>query len=449
MTTEELKILKKIKPSKTEKEKVEKFVEILTNLTEDISKPFYAHPKVCGSIAKDTWLSGNHDIDLFIVFRKKIPRDKLEETGLLIGTEICEKLRGTYDIRYAEHPYIRVKANGFEIDVVPCYETKKGEGIISAVDRSPHHTNYVVKKLKGSLVDQARLLKYFCKKIEIYGADAKHNGFSGYLCELLVINYGTFAETLKTVSKLNFGEIIDPENISKQGEAKKRFNDPLIVIDPVDKNRNVASPLSAQNFFRFKQEAEGYLKSKKFPENKNIYKNMLIEKLKEDRGTNFIGITFNPPDINLENLYPQITRLEKRLYHYLREQDFSPVRHFSWTDEIEVVHIIFELEENSLPKFKRQEGPSIFSKEVKNFLSKYLENNYKPYIEDNKFYAGTKRKVQSVDTALKNFIKRNRGEIPEKIRSKKIRILDEEEIIKEVNQNKELNSLIYKRYFEV
>lgn len=449
MNPAELKILRKIKPGKIEEESIEEFVAKLIKLAEEISKPFYAYPQIVGSIAKETWLSGNYDIDLFIIFRKKIPREKLEEHGLLIGTTICEKLKGIYDIKYAEHPYVRCKVKGFDIDVVPCYETRRGDKIISAVDRSPHHTKYIRENLNGYRIDYARLLKYFCKQINVYGADAKHNGLSGYLCELLIINYGTFENTLREISKLNFGEVIDIVNIANESEAKEKFKEALIVIDPVDKNRNVASPLSPQNFLRLKLESKKYLKTKKFPVPKKTTKNLLIEKLKDDRDTNFIGIKFKPPEIIPENLYPQIRKLAKRMANYLKENDFSVIRYFSWTDETENAFIIFELESKILSNFKKQEGPSIFSKEINNFLSKYLKNNYKPYVEGNNFFIDIKRKFLNVETVIKHFLKENKKEIPEKIAEKKIRIFDEKEIIDEVNKNKELNSFIVKKYFEI
>ncbi len=445
----ELKILKKIKPTKMEKEAVEEFVDKLLKITGEVSKPFYSYPQVVGSIAKNTWLARNHDIDLFLVFRKKIPRKKLEEEGLLIGTTISEKFNGIYNIKYAEHPYVRCKIKGFEVDVVPCYKIKKGDKIISAVDRSPHHTDYIREHLRGYRVDYARLLKYFCKQINVYGADAKHNGLSGYLCELLIINYGTFERTIKGISKLNFGEVIDIENILNESEASRKFNDALIVIDPVDKDRNVAAPLYPQNFLRLKLEAEKYLKTKKFPSPKKSTKNILIEKLKDKRNTDFIGIKFIPPDIIAENLYPQIRKLARRIENYLKEKDFSVIRYFSWANEKTNAFIIFELENRRLSRFKKQEGPSIFSKEVNNFLSKYLKGNYKPYILENKFFVDTKRKFLNPETAIRKFLKENRKEIPEKIAERKIRIFEEEEIIEEVNRNKELNSYLVKKYFEI
>ncbi|MCK4429472.1 MAG: hypothetical protein KAU95_03790, partial [Candidatus Aenigmarchaeota archaeon] len=321
--------------------------------------------------------------------------------------------------------------------------------IISAVDRSPHHAIYVKGNMSGYLSDHARLFKYFCKQIGIYGADAEHNGVSGYFCELLIINYKTFENVLKAISKLDFGSCIDVEDLVDEEEAKKKFTDAMIVIDPVDRNRNVGSPLSAQNFLRLKLEAEKYLKTGKFPVMKKVAKNLLIEKLKDKRETNFAGIKFRPPEIIAENLYPQIRKLANRMNGYLEENDFSVVRYSSWTDETKNAFIIFEMENKRLSKFKKQEGPSIFSKEVNHFLSKYIGGKYKPYIRNNKFFVDSERKFLNVETAIRYFLKDNKKEIPQKIAEKSILVIKEKEIIEEVNKNKEFNAYLVGKYFEI
>jgi len=449
MKKEELNILKKIKPTKEEVEFVEKFVEKLLEVATKIAKPFYAHPTLVGSISKGTWLKGSHDIDLFLVFRRRIDRKELEELGLKIGVEICKNFRGTYNIKYAEHPYVKCNIKNFQVDIVPCYEIKKDEKIISAVDRSPLHARYIKENIKDFEKDEVRLLKYFCKQLGIYGADAKINGVSGYLCELLIINYGTFNNALDKISKLNFGDVIDLEGVVDKYEVRKKFRDAIIVIDPVDKNRNVASPLSAQNFLKLKLAAKKYLQTGKFPERKIITKLGLIEKLKKERGTNFIGLKFKPPDIITENLYPQLRKFEKKLVKYLESKDFFIVRHFSWTDEKNKAYIILEVESTLLAKYKKKDGPIIFSKEVDNFLKKYINEKYKPYIEDKKFFICYKRKIRDIKVAIRTFLKNNKAEIPKKIVSRRISLFEESEIIKEVNENKELNSYLIEKYFEI
>ena len=57
-------ILKKIKPSKEEIRKVNSLAKEITNTI----KVRDAQIMLGGSIAKDTWLHGMHDIDIFVAF---------------------------------------------------------------------------------------------------------------------------------------------------------------------------------------------------------------------------------------------------------------------------------------------------------------------------------------------------------------------------------------------
>ncbi len=73
-----------------------------------------------GSVAKDTWLPGDRDIDIFIILSKDyINRIKDGSiTNDLINIAIENNIN--WNIKYAQHPYIQLLMNDFEIDVVPC-----------------------------------------------------------------------------------------------------------------------------------------------------------------------------------------------------------------------------------------------------------------------------------------------------------------------------------------
>src|SRR6201982_534539 len=89
---------------------------------------------------------------------------------------------------------------------------------------------------------EARLLKKFAKGIGTYGAEIKIGGFSGMLIDTLVLYYQSFMETLSHASSGSRGTLLEigkPESVVSLKE-----NDPnvdLIVIDPVDPNRNLAA----------------------------------------------------------------------------------------------------------------------------------------------------------------------------------------------------------------
>jgi len=66
------------------------------------------------------------------------------------GVGIAKSVLKKYNPRkhYAEHPYIKATVDGHVVELVPCYKISKGNKIISAVDRTPLHNEYVLKNLK-------------------------------------------------------------------------------------------------------------------------------------------------------------------------------------------------------------------------------------------------------------------------------------------------------------
>src|SRR3989338_8188035 len=247
-------VLKKIKPSHDEVERVKRFVGQLLSVSKTVSG---LDAVIVGSIGKFTWLAGDHDIDLFMMLDSSVPREELERLGLEYGKRITEELSGKWKIKYAEHPYTNAVIRGFDVDIVPCYRIRYNEKIKSAVDRSPLHLQYVLDHVKPAMIDDVRLLKQFCKGIRVYGSDTKNQGFSGYICELLVLQYGSFEKVLEAASQWKPPFVINVER--HLGVPLTRFKDqPFVIIDPIDAERNVAAALGAENFLRFISSAKSY-----------------------------------------------------------------------------------------------------------------------------------------------------------------------------------------------
>ncbi|MGZ7160978.1 MAG: CCA tRNA nucleotidyltransferase, partial [Methanobacterium sp.] len=208
-------VLNAIKPTKEEKEKVMSLSNKLINVINDIAREngIDAEAVLVGSVAKDTWLHARADIDIFIKFPLNTSENDLKELGLKIGRKCIQKMHGKHELRFASHPYVTGFIEGYEIDFVPCYTIENADELKSAVDRTILHTEYVNKKLKEEQKDEVLLLKKFMESIHTYSAEAKVGGFSGYLCELLIINYGTFVDVLETASeKWSPKTTIDIEN---------------------------------------------------------------------------------------------------------------------------------------------------------------------------------------------------------------------------------------------
>ncbi|MEM1549037.1 MAG: nucleotidyltransferase domain-containing protein, partial [Candidatus Methanomethylicia archaeon] len=79
--------LKILKPNVEEKLKIEKLLnELLEHLRKCIGKlNLNLEVEVEGSIAKDTWLSGEQDIDVFILFPKNSKKEDLKGTILRLA----------------------------------------------------------------------------------------------------------------------------------------------------------------------------------------------------------------------------------------------------------------------------------------------------------------------------------------------------------------------------
>jgi len=457
-------VLRKIKPTREESEKMKDFVIELLRVAETVTK---TQPIITGSIGKGTWLKGDCDIDLFLMFPKSVSRKSLEKRGIEYGEKITYALKGRCKIRYAEHPYVRATVNGIKIDIVPCYKIGKGDKIISAVDRSPLHVAYILEKLDPEFRDDARLLKQFCKGIGIYGSDAKNLGVSGYICELLVIKYGRFESVLKAVSKLNPGHIIDIENLwfrdltridKSTEEIKNKFRgEPLIIIDPVDKNRNAAAALSCENFMRFVNKAREFLKNPSmnffFPVKKELSKKEI--KSLQQRKTKFFGILFDKPDVMDDILYPQLRKASERLASLMAHHEFRALRKYEFVTGKKVA-LIFEMETWLLPFIEKMVGPPVFAiKNSRDFLKKYKNCLYGPYIEKQNWVIEKQRKFKMAHLLLRRFL----SDGPENLQKNGVpnhiakpisnaKILQHDEFWEFVKKNKEFSAFLREKYFE-
>jgi tRNA nucleotidyltransferase (CCA-adding enzyme) len=362
------KVLEKITPTEKERKSTKAAINKIMQATDKAIKPFGLKYTLAGSFLRDTWLADKLEFDIFILFPESVSRERLEKRGMEIGKRIVRSLKGGYEIAYAEHPYIRGVIDGFAVDFVPCYDIRDPGKIKSAVDRTPHHNKYILKNLTKALLPQVRLLKQFCKGLGVYGSDLRVEGFSGYLTELLIIRYKTFKNLLLEAGRWEAGKaFIDLEGSHKgKGvDAREKFpGQPLVVIDPVDRNRNVAAALSPANFELFKQSCASFLRSPSEmffrPERKGMSAASLRKRAKQ-RGTKLIAVSFVRPGVVDDVIFPQLRRSAKRIAGMLADKEFRVLGHDVWCDGEECV-LFFELLVWKLPPTKKLTGPPVFSK---------------------------------------------------------------------------------------
>jgi len=361
----EAKVLARIRPSAEEETRIRKVVrELLDRLTATLKeKGWEAKPFLAGSVAKGTHLTGP-EIDIFVAFPPDLPRKDLETRGLALG-QLLE--RGTH--LYAEHPYTRGWYNGSEVEIVPCYRITDATQRMSAVDRTPLHVDYVLGRIKDEQADEIRLLKAWAEGIGVYGAEAKVLGFSGYLCELLVLKYGTFRGVLESSLGWRRGQVIELDRL-----AGRAFTEPLGVVDPVDPNRNVASAVSVEQLATFVHAAREYLRepSERFFFPKPL-KGLPITKLRalaKKRGAELLAVSIPAPGVTEDVLYPQLRKAHRALLDLFERNGFLVFdSHFDVAGK-EIV-FLFEFQVAALPRVQRHGGPPVWVKNAKDFLDKW------------------------------------------------------------------------------
>ena len=369
-------ILNKISPSANDIECIETCAQqVLEEIKDDdLVKEYGAEVMLVGSVAKGTFLR-NPDIDLFILFPASTDREQLQNIGLQIG----KKHLADYEERYAEHPYTHGIRDGHEMDIVPCYKLESTEDLKCAVDRTPFHTRYIKTNMNAEMKNQVRLLKQFTKGIGVYGAESKTEGMSGYLIELLIICYGNFKEVVEAASRWKLGQVIFPKN-------KRKFEgDALIVHDPVDSSRNVASAVSIQSFSRFVYAAKEYVKKPSelffFPNPRSTYSLESIQSFVLRRNTGIIVIELNRPKLIDDNLYPQIRKTLEGIVSTLQRGNVSIIDS-AYEVEEKSVKFAIEVESLKLPLIKPHYGPPVWSENAHSFIEKWKSNKFKPYVED-------------------------------------------------------------------
>jgi tRNA nucleotidyltransferase (CCA-adding enzyme) len=407
-------ILKKITPTQADRARMEALAKKLELKVSAACEEFgvQAVVRVEGSVAKDTWLREEPDVDVFMRLSPSIPRKSLGEISLKIARKATE---GSEQIeRFAEHPYLEAFVDGTRVNIVPCYEAKLGDWL-SATDRTPYHTDYINEHLKLNQRGEVRLLKKFMKGIKVYGAEIKVGGFSGYLCELLTLNYGSFAGTLQAFANHVPRRTVDIERFyeHRDRDLELLFPEPLVIIDPVDKGRNVASAVQPQKLHEFVAASREFLKSpqEKFfsPPKNEVLNAQALKSALEKRGSALVFVSFDGIEAVPDVLWGQLHRTRRALRKMLELSDFKVLRDAVWSDEKALAVFVFELDQRVLPLARKHLGPLLErEKECESFSAKYRGNAAViagPYVDDGRWVVEVPRKFTDAVVLLKAKLK--------------------------------------------
>jgi len=336
-----------------------------------------------GSFAKDTWLAGDVDIDVFVKISTSVDETKFEEVGLAVGRDA---LRGYKPgKKYAQHPYTEATVDGFKVNVVPCYDVKPGEWR-SAADRSVHHVAFVRDNLDDEARVQVRLLKRFMKAVGVYGAEIEKGGFSGYATEVLVHDYATFESTLGSFA------VFVPD-------SKEEY---FTLFDPIDDTRDLGKAMSRETVARM------VLASRAFLEKPSIafFKQARGRARPKLQKVVYV-IAFEHEELSEDTLWGELKRSARQVAKHIREQGFEVARVEAASDRLRSSAIIILPVVETLPRLEERLGPGVEILEgAKSFVAKNRDAAELIWVgEDGRLRLLAERRFTSLGKLLEEILK--------------------------------------------
>jgi tRNA nucleotidyltransferase (CCA-adding enzyme) len=380
-------------PSKTLQQEKTKVAKLAFNL---VRKQVTKYSEITGvefggSYVKGTWLSQKADIDIFIKFEKSTTDKKFVQISKKIGFDSMKKFKPY--VRYSEHPYVEATIKGTKVNVVPCYDVKRGQWQ-SAADRSPFHTKFMLESLTGTMKEEVRLLKKFLSCNKIYGSEIARQGFSGYVAEVLILNFGSFKDVITAVSKLKNNQII--------GKPTKKFDTSIIIIDPIDSNRNLAAAISNENIGRFILVANAFKNKPSISFFKPQSKPIIFKKNLE----NVIAIKFSYKSRSPDIIWGQIKKAANSLTVQMEKEGFKVLRQSGVVDEKNSACLLFLMQSLRIDENFLREGPDFFfEKDSEIFISKNSKKTMMWIGHNRKILSLQKRQEIDVRLFLKDLLK--------------------------------------------
>ncbi len=409
-------------------EQHEEIREILSILKEKIlldlnSLGYVSRVETQGSFVRKTYLSEDETFDLLLILQLTDKSKVHQILDSLVKRLKSDHIRKT-PIEVKKHtgkiPYLRIFAENELVNLFVGFEVLPGEETISIFDLIPQHTQYILNHMKEEDRNEVVLLKKFMKTMGVYRNDVGAVGFNGYLCELLVLFYGSFREALKGISQWRPRTIIDlKKNTEKIEDVDLLTSEmlfryyPLYVQDPLNPKDNVAADVSMEHFMSIIAAANTFLynPSTSFFEDQLCevpsYDDIIRKTITSGREIAILAIerNFQESEVCWQKALSIKTSFEIELINnnYILERSKAFV-----SDDY--YGLLISLMDANPQISIRRDGPEITCPDSIEFLKRYTKHVdvvAGPFIDNARWAINFRKKGQKVNDFLENLTKKN------------------------------------------
>jgi tRNA nucleotidyltransferase (CCA-adding enzyme) len=263
------------------------------------------------------------------------------------------------------------------------------------------------------------------------------------LVETLILHYRSFLETLIQASQWKPVIFLDIEKPAGSQDSRVReFGSPLVVIDPVDPDRNLAAAVRDDKLWGFAAASRELQKNPGiwyfFPPKSKPKTKAQFSKLFEHQKREIVAISFEHPRIVPDVLWGQLLKIENSITELMTRQDFHPVRSIVWSDEAQSSAILVELDGLTLPEVQLRKGPPVSKMDdSQGFLDRHLEAKDTvrgPWIDADRWVVDKKRIILTVEHLVMVALKDPRLglTVPDQLNSsfrKNVKVLENRKIL--------------------
>ena len=379
--------------------------EVLAQINKQLQlRELQAQATPGGSVAKNTFLRSSHDVDVFVRFAHSYEDEDL--------SDLLENALSTYKPRrvHGSRDYFLFDYRGYTFEVVPVLAITSAQQARNVTDASPLHVMYFKKRGVG-LEDEVRLAKQFAKAAGVYGAESYLRGFSGHVLDLLIIHHQSCYELVKAAARWQAPVVIDLEEHHQNPlvviDSSK--HGPLLLVDPIQPQRNAAAALSQEQFAAFRVRCQEFLEAPsveffKIPE----FSVEQVQKRVHNKPSLVLLLT-PPSDDKTDVAGSRVRKFFERLRDEFIRAGFT-LEEADWhfeEDEPSTAWFVFAEEE--LPAVEEREGPPITQEE---HAKRFREEHADVVEKQGRLYAPVPREI----TTPKQFLEAHGPSISQQTR---------------------------------